>query len=141
MVCTKPPSPLATSCTVDVPAGVCGDEDEDEDGEPPHAVSEPDTPHSSSKRNSVWSFEPILRLYPATDARSRPGIQSSARPVGRGFPNRNSNGTFEAAAVFVWMVTVVLAVVLVPVNETEAGWKLQEESWGRPVQEKTTIPT
>jgi hypothetical protein len=125
---------------VEEPAGVCEeDEDDDDEGELPHAVRALATPQSSSSMSSFCSRE--LRLRRATAAANRPGIQSvAANAIVRRFSNGSKAGADILAVVLVWIVMVTLAVVLVPVNATEDGWKLHAALCGRPVQENVTVP-
>ena len=137
MVCARPLGPFATTWTVEAPAGVC--EEVDEDGELPQAVKALATPMSSNTVSSLCIRK--LRLRPAIRAANRPGIQSIAvNATIRLLPNGISDGADTLAVVLVWMVMVTLAVVLAPVNTTEDGWKLQVAFCGRPVQKNVTVP-
>jgi len=125
VVCWNPDAPLATTCTVDVPAGLCG--------ELPHAVTSPQTPPSTSKNISNCTR---VRLRPPSSTSS--GTNNT--PASAVSPGRASGPCPALADTPVSTVIVTLAELLLPVNVYDVGEKLHIASAGNPPHENCSVP-
>lgn len=106
---------------------------------PPQPVNHAPTPQRRSSSKILFSRARNKRRL-ETGNRSKPGsVNRAAHCTTRASPFRKGAESIRACAPVV-SVNTVLAVVVLPENETEAGWKLQLVFCGSPVHENCSVP-
>jgi len=133
----NPDAPLATTRTVELPAGVCVEVEPF--GEEPHAViAAHTTPNTTTL--STCQYSRGIRLLRRSAPPNSPGTISSAASAVIPLPGRNCGSAALAVAAPVCTVIVTLPGLPLPPNVIEAGWKLHVAPSGRPVHENCTVP-
>jgi hypothetical protein len=130
VACVNPDELDATTWTVDVSACVCG--------WLPHAVRVEQI-EASRNRSVSTEVTGARRLRRSKVAKYSPGSQNNI-PHAAAPRDGKRCGIATLAEAPVWMVTVVLPVSAKLLSEREAGWKLQVDWAGSPIQENWRVP-